>query len=321
MPRTPSARSSNRPTAILDLALAAALWGGMYVVSAATFAAIPPALLALVRIAIGATLLLGWSLLHGGTLRVPRALRRTVLVAGAVVAASMLLQFEGTARTSGVEGSIVTMSTPVFVLLFGRAIEGVPITRRSWAGILVAAAGVLLFAARATSGGEGVAATVDGSGANAGERLLGVIALVGGGAAWALYSSLGRPLVAALGAGRAVSLSSLVAVPLLLPFAVVELAGTSVGAIDTPTLGAIAYLGIGSTAIAWSAWYRGYAAAPPRVAAGILFLQPLVAGLLGVGLLGEPIDALLLGGASLLLGGVALITGTSRRSSASRRRR
>ena len=313
MSRIPRTSRAAAPSAVLDLALAAALWGGMYVVSAATFAAIPPAALALLRITIGATLLLGWSLLRGGPLRLPVALRRTALLAGVSVAASMLLQFEGTARTSGVEGSIVTMSTPVFVLLFGRVLEGVPIARRSWGGVLVAVAGVLLFATRAAADSVASAA--------AGERLVGVIALVAGGAAWALYSSLGRPLVETLGAGRAVSLSSLVAIPLLTPFAVAELSSTPIGVLDTATVGAVAYLGIGSTAIAWSAWYRGYAAAAPRVAAGALFLQPLVAGLLGVGLLGEPIDVALVAGSALLLGGVALITGAPRRDDASRRRR
>lgn len=291
-------------TAIFDLSLAAALWGGMYVVSAATFATIAPAVLALLRLAIGATLLLFWSALRGGAPTLPPQLRRTVVIAGAVVAASMLLQFEGTARTSGVEGSIVTMSTPVFVLLFGRALEGVPIAQRSWAGIGVAATGVLFFALRASGG----ASTPLGGDQN-GVELFGVLMLVGGGAAWALYSSLGRPLVAALGAGRAVSLSSLVAVPMLLPFALAELAAAPITALAPSTLAAIAYLGVGSTAIAWSAWYRGYAAATPRLAAGILFLQPLVAGLLGVGLLGEPIDGALIAGAALLLGGVALIAG------------
>jgi drug/metabolite transporter (DMT)-like permease len=53
---------------------------------------------------------------------------------------------------------------------------------------------------------------------------------------------------------------------------------------------------------------------PPRAAAAALFIQPLVAALLGVGLLGESVDAGLIVGAALLLGGVALISrGESRR--------
>ena len=52
-----------------------------------------------------------------------------------------LLQFGGTALTSAVEGSIVTMATPVFVLVFGRLIEGVAVPRQAVGGIGLAAAG------------------------------------------------------------------------------------------------------------------------------------------------------------------------------------
>ena len=44
-------------TAALDLTLAAALWGGMYVVSAETFDAVPPATLSLLRLVLGVAVL------------------------------------------------------------------------------------------------------------------------------------------------------------------------------------------------------------------------------------------------------------------------
>ena len=152
--------------------------------------------------------------------------------------------------------------------------------------------------------------------------LAGVAMLIGAGATWALFSSFGRPVVAAVGARNAVTLSALVSIPFLVPFSAAEiaLAGIDLADASAPfTLLAVAYLGIGSTAIGWSSWYRGYAAAPPRLAAGVLFLQPLVAAALGVGLLHEAIDAGLAVGALLLLGGVALISfestsGAKRRS-------
>jgi drug/metabolite transporter (DMT)-like permease len=140
--------------------------------------------------------------------------------------------------------------------------------------------------------------------------LVGALLLVGAGATWALFTSLGRPIVAAVGARRAIALSSAVALPFIAPIAGAELLlrGIDPGrAVEPATIGAVAYLGLGATAVGWSAWYRGYAAAPPRLAAGVLFLQPLVAALLGVGLLGEVVDASFLAGAALLLGGVALI--------------
>jgi DME family drug/metabolite transporter len=145
--------------------------------------------------------------------------------------------------------------------------------------------------------------------------------LIGAGATWALFSSLGRPVVAAVGARNAVTLCALVSIPFLIPFSAAEVVLVGINLTDATapfTLFAIAYLGIGSTAIGWSSWYRGYAAAPPRLAAGVLFLQPLIAAALGVGVLNEAIDAGLALGALLLLGGVALISfesasGTKRR--------
>ena len=302
--------------ATFDLAVAAGLWGGMYVVSAETFAAIPPATLSLLRLALGVGILAVVTRLRGHSLGWHRAPHGAVLRAGLAVAASMLLQFGGTALTSAVEGSIVTMATPVFVLIFGRLIEGVTVPRQAVGGIGLAAAGVVALSLRtgvdAATGGAGDAAT----------HLLGVAMLIGAGATWALFSSFGRPVVAAIGARAAVTLCAGMSIPLLLPFVAAEIAlvGIDLTAATSPmALAAILYLGLGSTAIGWSSWYRGYAAAPPRLAAGALFLQPLVAATLGVGLLHEAIDGGLLLGALLLLGGVALISFESAGSTKRRR--
>jgi len=291
--------------AAFDLTLAAALWGGMYVVSAETFDAVPPATLSLLRLALGVAALALIATLRGESLGWSRAPKQPVLFAGVAVAASMLLQFGGTALTSAVEGSVVTMATPVFVLIFGRLIEGVAVPRQAWGGIALATAGVVALGLRSTSSGAG------GAPEDSMAHLLGVIALIGAGATWALFSSFGRPVVAAVGARNAVTLCALVSIPFLVPFSAAEVAlvGINLADVTAPfTLFAIAYLGIGSTAIGWSSWYRGYAAAPPRLAAGVLFLQPLIAAALGVGLLSEVLDASLALGALLLLGGVALIS-------------
>jgi drug/metabolite transporter (DMT)-like permease len=291
-------RGSRAPVA--SLGAAAALWGGLYVISAATFEAIPPATLTLIRLGLGVAVLLAFGRLRGVSTGWSEVSHRAAWIAALVAATSMLLQFVGTALTSGVEGSVVTMATPIFVLLFGRALDGVAIPPRAWGGAALALAGVLLLALRGS---------VEFSATNP-ERILGMLALIGAGATWALYSSMGRPLVAAIGASRAIGLTAALALVFIAPVALLEaiVGGFDLAAATTPTtLGAIAYLAVGATAIGWSLWYRGYAAAPPRVAAAALFLQPLVAALLGVGILGEAADAGLFAGAMLLLGGVGLI--------------
>ena len=170
----------------LDLSAAAALWGGLYVISAATFAAIPPATLTLVRLGLGVAVLLAFGRLRGVSIGWSDVPHRAAWIAALVAATSMLLQFGGTALTSGVEGSVVTMATPIFVLLFGRLLDGVAIPRRAWGGIALAVAGVLLLSLRGSGGSLNVSDP---------SRLLGMLALIGAGATWALYSSLGRPLL------------------------------------------------------------------------------------------------------------------------------
>ena len=308
-----STRVASRAAAA-DLAIAAALWGGMYVVSAETFAAIPPATLGLLRLLLGVAALATFALLRGESLGWAKAPKGAVLRAGIAVAASILLQFGGTALTSAVEGSVVTMATPVFVLIFGWALEGIRVPRQAWLGIGLAAIGVGSLALR-SSGTDAILAEASAS------RLLGIAMLIGAGSTWALFSSFGRPVIAAVGARNAVTLCAGLAIPMMLPFAAAEslASGIDLTAATTPsTLLAVAYLGFGATSIGWSCWYRGYAAAPPRLAAGVLFLQPLVAAVLGVGLLHEALDGGLALGALFLLGGVAMISferanGTKRR--------
>ena len=298
----PERRVTRAATA--DLAIAAALWGGMYVVSAETFAAIPPATLSLLRLAIGVTALATFAFLRGESLGWAKAPKGAVVRAAIAVAASILMQFGGTALTSAVEGSVVTMATPVFVLIFGWALEGIRVPRQAWLGIGLAAIGVGALALR-SSGNDALLAEASAS------RLLGIAMLIGAGATWALFSSFGRPVITAVGARNAVTLCAGLAIPVMVPFAAAELAtsGVDLAAATTPgALLAVAYLGFGATSIGWSCWYRGYAAAPPRLAAGVLFLQPLVAAALGVGLLHEALDGGLALGALFLLGGVALIS-------------
>ncbi len=77
-------------------------------------------------------------------------------------------------------------------------------------------------------------------------------------------------------------------------------------------MAAVLYLGVGATAIAWSLWYRGYAAAPPAVAAAAFFAQPVVGAVLGVLLLGEVLGPAFLGGAILIGGGILGIAAATR---------
>ena len=297
----PAPRSATR-SATLDLVIAAGLWGGLYAVSAGTFDRIPPITLNVLRLAVGLGVLL---IAFRGRIGWGEAPRGRVLLAGVVVAVTMLLQFGGTSLTGAAEGAILTTTTPAFVLLFGALLEGERIRRLAWAGVAVALIGVVVLALRSAGGDVALlAGDTDDQLAATASRLTGDLMLVGAAATWALFSSLGRPLVAAVGAFRAIMQATAVGLVLLLPLVPLELAGRVLPPLEPATVGAILYLGIGSTAIAWSLWYRGYAAAPPAVSAAAFFAQPLVGAALGVFVLGEQLGPAFLAGSALVALGV-----------------
>ena len=279
--------------AVADLLAAAALWGGMYVVSAGTFSRIPPLTLGLLRLVVGVAVL---AIAFRFRLGFGRASARRVVAAGAVVALTLVLQFVGTDLTGGAEGALLTTTTPAFVLLFGVTLERERVASIAWIGVALALAGVAVIAARSSA-----------AAATSPEAIVGDLLLVASAATWALFSSVGRPLVAEVGAFRAILQSSAVAIVLLVPLAALELARTPIPPLDVPGLAAVAYLGIGATALAWSLWYRGYASAPPAVSAAAFFVQPIVGGALGALLLHETLDVPFVVGGLLIGGGIVAL--------------
>jgi drug/metabolite transporter (DMT)-like permease len=289
--------------AALDLSIAAGLWGGLYVVSSATFEAIPPITLNVLRLTVGVAVLAIW---FRGDLGIGRASARRVLAAGVIVAVTMALQFVGTSLTGAAEGALLTTTTPAFVLLLGVMLEGQRVGRVAWLGVAVALGGVAAIAARNGGFGGAGGPTVLGIPAS----LAGDVLLVGAAATWALFSHVGKVLVGQVGAFRSILQSSAVGIVLLLPFVPLELARTPVGPITAATVLAVLYLGVMATSVAWSLWYRGYAATPATVSAAAFFAQPVVGAVLGVALLGETLDAaFLLGAAAIVAGVLAIVAG------------
>jgi len=288
--------ASRQPTvrSALDILAAASLWGGMYVVSAATFERIPPVTLGLLRLLVGAAVL---TIVFRGRPGLGAAPRGRLVSAGVILAVTLVLQFVGTDLTGAAEGALLTTTTPAFVLLFAALFEGSRARPLAWGGVAVALLGVAVLANRNASF----------SGSSP-EALFGDVLLVGSAATWALFTSVGRPLVAAVGAFRAIFGASLVAIVLLLPLVPLELAGRSLPPLDWATVGAVAYLGVMATAVAWSLWYRGYASAPPTLTAALFFAQPIVGAGLGVALLSESLGPAFAAGAGLIVAGVVAIS-------------
>ena len=265
--------------------LAAALWGGMYVVSRLTFDSIPPTTLGLLRLMIGVAVL-------GLVLRrVPHLRDRRLAGLGALLAATLMLQFWGTDLAGAAAGSLLTLLTPVFVAVLAPLVLQERTGRRQWAGIAIALVGAVVV-----------------SGASTGASLLGDVLLLGASLTWAAYTVLGAPLVRKLGALEITTGASLWALPMMIPGTVIELAGGAHLALTGPgVLGAL-YLGVFATALAWWAWYRGVERLPAVTTAVFFLAQPVVGIALSIPIFHFPLTFGFAGGSLLVVVGMLLAT-------------
>ena len=283
--------------------LAACLWGGMYVVSRASFAAVPPITLGLLRVIIGGLTL--WLALQLTARRVGQGAVSTrapgdqwrFLLLGGTLAATIITQFWGTALASAHDGALLTTITPVFVVPIAWLVLRERPGWRVVGGTALALAGVIIVvAANVGSGGS----------ASSGASLLGDALLLVSALCWALFTVLGAPVVRRRSALVASTYATLWCILLLLPFVPVELAQRPIGAITPALVLAVLYLGWGATSLAWVLWYKGVEHLDAAVAAVFFFAQPLVGGLLSALVLHETLSPGFWLGGLVLAGGIVL---------------
>ncbi|WP_435062793.1 DMT family transporter [Halobaculum sp. EA56] len=287
-----------RYVAALAPLFAAAIWGGMYVVSKWGFDLIPPLTLGFLRVAVGAAAL--YAVVRARGVAVDRADYRGFAVLGGWVAVTIATQFLGTELTNASQGSLLTVLTPVFTVVLGAAVLGEDVTRRSAGGMALAAVGTLLVLA-----GQYDLTRLGGASA------AGVGALVLASLAWAGYTVWGVPLVRKYSALTAATYSCLASLPALAALSAAELAvrAPPLAAMLSPgALLAVAYLGLGSTAAAWYLWYKGLETVSAGTVAAFFFAQPLVGAALGAALLGEAIGPWFVVGGATMAAGIWLVS-------------
>jgi len=279
---------SRRDVGILCGLGAASIWGGMYVVSKVVLEIIPPFSLVSLRLILGALTLVIVLLMRGSS-KISRKQLLQVLSVGLVgYGISLSLQFLGTKLSTAANGSLVTSSTPAFVLIFAWILLKENITLRRLIALLFATLGVV--------------AVIDPRSAQLNPDLfLGNVLLLGAAVTWALYSVLVRKFTQNL----EVLLFSLIAflggLPITIPVGAWELKTIGVGEISVGIVGGVLFLGIISTALAMVLWNSAFALIDASLASLTFFAQPVVGTILGSLFLREKITPLfLLGG--LLIG-------------------
>ncbi|MFZ5909199.1 MAG: DMT family transporter [Chloroflexota bacterium] len=282
---------------ILSGLTAAAIWGGMYVVSKVVLDVIPPFALLAIRLLLGVlTLTLVFLVQNerGAARTIPsiRQIRDTFLVGVVGYGISLGFQFVGTKLSTASNGALVTSATPAFVLLFAPYLLHEKNTPRRILALVISTLGVL--------------AVIDPRNAELSPALFwGNMSLLAAALTWALYSVLVRKVAqnADLLAASAVMLAG--GIPSSLLFGVWEVQTQGIGEINIGVIGGILYLGIISTAIAMFLWNYAFAELPAAVASLTFFAQPVVGSLLGWLFLKEQITPLFVLGGVLI--GVGLV--------------
>lgn len=276
---------------------AAAIWGGMYVVSDVVLQTIPPFTLLTIRLIMGAMVLgpLVWWQNRAAKVRLPtRSEIVTLLGVGLLgFGISVGAQFVGTDKSTAVNGSLVTSASPAFIVLFAVLILREQLTFQRIGAVILATVGVFII--------------IDLSKADFGsDTFAGDIALATAAITWGLYSVLVRRVSANLDTLVVTLFAFLGGLILTIPAALIELTQRPVGEVSGNIILGILYLGIVSTAGAMWLWNRAFALVDASIASLFFFAQPLVGALLGVFLLDQAMTTNLWIGSTLIAAGVLL---------------
>jgi len=271
---------------------AAAIWGGMYVVSKVVLEVIPPFALLSTRLILG---ILTLSLVIALRPRPSLTAKQIWQIFGVGVMGygiSLGFQFVGTKLSTASNGSLVTSATPAFILIFAPFLLGEQTTPRRLAALLVSTLGVV--------------AVIDPRTAELSPSLFwGNLSLLAAALTWALYSVLVRKVTQGMDVILPTAIMLAGGLPSSLAFGAWEINTQGLGPITLGTLGGILFLGVISTALAMFLWNYAFAELPAAVASLTFFAQPVVGTLLGALFLGEVITPLFLFGGLLI--GIGLV--------------
>ncbi|HEY5652227.1 MAG TPA: EamA family transporter [Acidimicrobiia bacterium] len=243
------------------------------------------------RALIGGLGLLAWMWLRHRPLSLAALDWRWVLVGGIAVAGYQLTFFEAVSRTGVAVGTLVTIGTGPVVAGLIDAVTTRTSPRRRWAtGAVAAVAGVTLLTLDAPE--------VD---------LDGVLLALVAGTTFPFYGLAAQRLMRRVEPDVAIGSVFGAGMLLLIPLAVRSASEVFASAESIIT---VAYLGVFTLSVAYILWGFGLHRLTLGVVVVVTLLEPAVASLLGVVVLGEPLTAALLVGVVLVGAGVTLASRT-----------
>lgn len=276
------------------LILANVVYATSYVATRVVLDDVPPATLALLRLVLGALVLVPLAR-RAGEAWAPSGRDRWRVAGMGVVgfAAAFAFAHWGLARSTATNAALLITVEPLTLLLLGPLLLGERLDTRERVGAACALAGAVLVV---MNGIPGVTARVA-------PHWRGDLLLVLSGVAYAAYSLLGRPVLARRAALSVTARSIVWGIPALIPLALVEWQdGRRPAWTASAVLGTL-YLAVVITALGYLAWNYALERVTASRAAIFLSIQPVVGALLGMLLLGEwPTTFVVIGGVLVVAG-------------------
>lgn len=188
------------------------------------------------------------------------------------VATNMVLFFEGLSRTSPVDASLIMVTTPIMVLLIGFFLRTEKLTWQKITGVALGTAGASLLI-------TGAQTTVvrDSS-------LAGNLMVMANAASFALYLVMVKPLMRRYHAMTVMLWTFFFGMIMVAPFGVSELGQAKWDKLNAFNWGEVIFIVIGITFVAYTlnVWALRYVKS--SVIGSYVYLQPLLATLIAVGL-------------------------------------
>lgn len=202
-------------------------------------------------------------------------------------------QFIGVELSNAHTGSLLTATTPIFLVLFARIILKEKITARKVASLLLAITGVVIVIEWDTGMGD---------------YLTGSIILVMAAISWALLSVYVKIAAKKFSSLEITGYGIFFGMLMTSPLMVWELQSTSLPLPNGSIIVGIVYLGVVSTAGGFYFWNKGMELMEAGVGSLFYFFQPLVGALFGWLLLGESLSLNFFIGFAIIMLSIIVVT-------------
>jgi drug/metabolite transporter (DMT)-like permease len=283
-----------RATDYARLIAVPAIWGGTFVAGKHVVAVLSPIMGSFARYVIACVaLLVAAFVLEGGLPRLSRQQLFSTFLLGALGVFAYNLFFMGALeRLPGSRAALIIALNPVITITISALALKERLRGHRWLGVAIALFGVWIVIS------HGDIASIASAGVGAGELFM--LAAV---TSWALYTVIGRKVLGGLTPLAATNYAALWGTLLLGIVAAPQIADLRLAQFDWRMTGALLYLGVCGTALAFVWYYTSIKKLGTAVASIFTNLVPVFGVTISVLLLGEPLlMSMLIGGAIAIVG-------------------